>query len=57
MSKPVKATPVRGLPRRTKALRPGRLCAQPDCDTILSVYNKSDACYAHMGNKRPRLPR
>lgn len=57
MDKPLKAIPVMGLPRRTKQSAAGRTCTHPDCSTILSVYNKSSYCYAHMGPRRPRMPR
>lgn len=55
MDKPLKATQVVGLPRRTRTVLPGRTCTHPDCKTILSVYNRSPLCYAHAGPRRPRM--
>lgn len=28
---------------------PGRGCAEPECDTVLSIYNDSDRCWEHAG--------
>ncbi len=56
-TKPLKATPVIGLPRRTRTAVAGRTCTHPDCNTILSVYNKSQFCYTHTRLRRPRTPR
>lgn len=27
----------------------GRVCASPDCDTILSGYNGTNRCWVHLG--------
>ena len=37
---------VREAPRRNPA---GRVCKQPGCDVVLSVYNRSMTCYQHKG--------
>jgi len=31
----------------------GRVCAEPECDTRLSVYNESDHCALHMVGLMP----
>jgi endogenous inhibitor of DNA gyrase (YacG/DUF329 family) len=33
---------------RVRAYRRGRICAQPECDTILSIYNPARYCSAHV---------
>jgi len=42
-----------GRPSRTFA--PGRVCAEPGCETKLSIYNESDFCYVHEPETTPRL--
>ena len=34
-------------PRPSKVERIGRVCREPDCDTRLSIYNKSSFCWRH----------
>ena len=43
------------LPRASKKFPEGRVCAQPDCETRLSTYNRRDKCWAHAEMKVPRL--
>lgn len=38
-------------PRVTE--EPGRVCADPDCKTILNIYNKTDRCTLHPHHKLP----
>jgi hypothetical protein len=38
---------VRTLPRPNKSYSEGRVCADPGCETKLSVYNKWDYCWQH----------
>ena len=33
--------------RRPKTEDPGRRCSDPDCDTILSIYNRREFCSPH----------
>ncbi len=40
------------LPRRFAR---GRVCAEPECNTRLSVYNESDHCALHMAGLMPRV--
>lgn len=44
---------------RVRVHRRGRICAQPGCDTILSVYNPAKYCSAHVqesqSSRRRRL--
>ena len=42
-----KGVPVRPLPKRNRTWREGRVCAQDDCVTKLSIYNRSKFCWAH----------
>jgi hypothetical protein len=54
MSEVVKGSPVIRLPRRPRQLVAGRICTEPGCDTILSVYNKQQYCYVHRVPRKPR---
>ena len=38
---------VRTLTRPNKSYGEGRVCADPGCETKLSVYNKWDYCWQH----------
>jgi hypothetical protein len=38
---------VRELPRRNRTYATGRTCAEPLCETRLSVYNRSKFCWQH----------
>ena len=38
---------VRTLPRPNKSYGGGRVCADPGCETKLSVYNKWNYCWQH----------
>ena len=40
-----------GLPKPSRQAERGRTCAQKDCDTMLSVYNRANKCWAHAGTK------
>jgi hypothetical protein len=44
-----------GLPRASHQYPEGRVCAEPDCVTRLSKYNRRDRCWAHAEMKVPRL--
>lgn len=33
----------------------GRMCAEPDCGTRLSMYNESDYCSQHHLGVKPRI--
>lgn len=43
--------PLTGISsRRTgwvASARPGRVCADPGCATMLSIYNRSEWCWVH----------
>ncbi len=44
-----------GLPRKSRTYAEGRVCADPGCETRISVYNRSDRCFLHAGARIPRL--
>ncbi len=46
-------TSERGKP--IKQYPNGRVCAKPNCITLLSKYNKEEFCWFHQPVKRPRL--
>ena len=43
---------VRTLPRPNKSYGQGRVCADPVCETKLSVYNKWNYCWQHNRSTR-----
>ncbi len=34
--------------RSPRTLPPGRMCAEPNCDTRLSIYNETSYCSLHL---------
>ena len=38
---------VRNLPRPNKTYAAGRVCAEPGCETKLSIYSKWKYCWQH----------
>lgn len=46
-----KARPQGGAPKRFSA---GRVCADPDCSTWLTVYNRNNTCFRHSPTHFPR---
>ncbi|MGI8774601.1 MAG: hypothetical protein ACR2KQ_06255 [Actinomycetota bacterium] len=51
----IRGSKALALPRANKKAPQGRVCAQSECDTRLSTYNKRDKCWAHAEMKVPRL--
>lgn len=51
----IRGSKALALPRANKKAPQGRVCAQQECDTRLSTYNKRDKCWAHAEMKVPRL--
>jgi hypothetical protein len=41
--------------KKSKTFKAGRVCADDDCETKLSVYNSETFCNYHRLRKRPRL--
>ena len=42
-----RGTQARALPKRNRTYGSGRVCAAPECNTRLSVYNRSELCWQH----------
>ena len=38
---------VREVPRKNRTYEAGRTCADPECSTRLSIYNRSTYCWQH----------
>ena len=55
MTEPMKGTAIKGVTRPSKDFGEGRVCAEADCVTKLSRYNKRDFCYSHAPVKYPRV--
>ena len=49
----VKGSRPRELPRPNRTFEDGRVCAEADCQTRLSVYNRSAMCWQHTPVKFP----
>jgi hypothetical protein len=47
ISECVSADPPGRLRRTPRTYGPGRRCAFPDCETVLSIYNGAKCCGAH----------
>jgi hypothetical protein len=43
----IHATGVQTLPRRQRTFEVGRCCAEPGCQTKLSIYNARERCWLH----------
>jgi hypothetical protein len=41
--------------KRPKKSKEGRVCSDKSCDTKLTVYNTTDACYTHRPKRFPRV--
>lgn len=55
MDTTMKASRVAKVPRRSKTYGDDRICAEDDCNTRLSMYNKFEKCNQHKGVHFPRL--
>ncbi len=51
----LKGRRLRGGVRPSKTVSGERVCANKDCDTKLSQYNRREYCYAHAPVKFPRV--
>jgi hypothetical protein len=50
----VAGTPFTGSGRPSRSFARGRVCKDPTCDTILSMYNDSKFCAQHAPLTVPR---
>ncbi len=55
MSDVMKGQAIRGVTRPSKDFGAGRVCADKDCSTKLSRYNRREFCYTHAPVKYPRV--
>lgn len=51
----MKGRRIMGSSRAPKTYSSERTCANEDCDTVLSRYNRREHCFAHAPTKFPRL--
>jgi hypothetical protein len=49
------ATALTGHEHPPRAFPRGRVCKEPGCSTVLSVYHEGDYCYRHERPEAPRL--
>ena len=50
----VGAVPIVGSDRPSRAFEKNRMCRQPGCGTMLSIYNQGRYCYLHEPMAVPR---
>ena len=50
----VAGTPFNGGGRPSRSYAKGRVCKEPGCDTILSIYNDAKHCARHAPLTVPR---
>jgi hypothetical protein len=43
----LRGSSIRSLPRRNRRWAAGRVCAEEGCPTRISIYNRSNYCWAH----------
>ena len=55
MSDTMKGQSIKGVTRPSKDFGEGRVCAEIECETKLSRYNRRDHCYTHAPVKYPRV--
>ena len=55
MTETLKGKAIKGITRASRRYAEGRICADPDCETRISVYNKRDYCHVHAPVKFPRV--
>jgi hypothetical protein len=41
------AKPLSGSDRPSRVAKPGRVCKEPECEVVLSVYNGGKYCSKH----------
>jgi hypothetical protein len=46
---------LQGSGPRSRTFGPGRLCAEPECGTCLSIYNDGSFCARHQAKVAPRM--
>jgi hypothetical protein len=49
----IRGSRPRELPRPNRTYGEGRVCAEEGCDTRISVYNRSEYCWAHAPVRYP----
>ena len=51
----IKGRRIIGNARPSRTVKDARVCAQGDCETKLSQYNRREFCYAHAPVRFPRV--
>jgi hypothetical protein len=51
----IRGSRPQAMPRASHRNPQGRVCAEADCETKLSTYNRRDKCWLHAEMKVPRL--
>lgn len=55
MADTLKGNRLRGGIRPSRKFGEGRVCAEKNCDTLLSQYNRREYCFAHAPVRFPRV--
>ena len=56
LDRPIVAMKLNGLPRPSRRYVSARVCEAPDCDTVLSTYNRRRRCWLHQPVRYPVSP-
>jgi hypothetical protein len=51
----IRGSRTQSLPRASQKFPKGRVCEHPDCNTMISTYNRRERCWAHAEMRIPRL--
>ena len=51
----ISVRPLNDHDQPPRKFAPGRVCAEPGCDTRLSIYNEGTHCSKHNMSVKPRL--
>lgn len=49
------ATPFAAHGRPSRTFPRGRICAEDECETLLSIYNEGSYCFRHEPQAAPRM--
>lgn len=52
---PIRAERPHELARPNRTYAKDRICAEPGCGARISMYNRNDHCWLHLGFKVPRV--
>ena len=51
----IRAERPQELAKPNRIYSKGRICDEPGCESRISMYNRNDRCWLHLGLKVPRV--